>query len=85
MAADRVEDIKRDLRKACGLHERASADYQQCVEFSQLMSSLLARLEDTGCYREADRVMTILLDCNPKAGSSCEKAAVVGERMKKFL
>jgi len=28
--------------------------------------------------------MTILLDCNPKEGSSCEKAAITGERVKKF-
>lgn len=80
----RSEDIIRDLQKACALHERATSDYQKCVEFSKLMSDLLARLEDAGCHRDADRVMTILLDCNPKEGCSCEKATIVGERMKKL-
>ncbi|MFC1523359.1 hypothetical protein ACFL6N_01080 [Thermodesulfobacteriota bacterium] len=77
-------DIKQDLERACILHQRASSDYEKCVEFSKLMSDLLARLEDAGQYRLADRVMTILLDCNPKEGSSCEKATVVGDRMKRL-
>ncbi|MBU0680834.1 MAG: hypothetical protein KKD73_05365 [Proteobacteria bacterium] len=78
------EDIKRDLAKAALLHQRASSDYQKCVEFNKLMADLLARLEDAGCDRMADRVMGILLDCNPKEGSSCEKATLVGEKMKKI-
>lgn len=79
-----MADIKRDLEKACLLHQRASSDYTKCVEFSKLMVDLLGRLEDTGCNRTADKVMTILLDCQPKEGSHCDKAAVVGEKMKKF-
>jgi hypothetical protein len=78
------EDIKRDLEKATLLHQRASADYQKCVEFNKLMSDLLARLEDAGCDRMAGRVMGILLDCNPKEGSSCEKATLIGAKMKKI-
>lgn len=78
------EDIKIDLLKACSLHQRASSDHEKCVEFSKLLSDLLARLEDAGCYRTADRIMTVLLDCSPKEGSTCEKATLIGEKMKKF-
>jgi hypothetical protein len=87
------DNIQNDLEKACILHQRATSDYEKCVEFNKLMSGLLARLEDEGHYRHADRVMTILLDCNPKTilldcnpkeGSSCDKATISGERVKKF-
>ncbi|MCK5192417.1 MAG: hypothetical protein KAQ71_01320 [Desulfobulbaceae bacterium] len=78
------DDIKKDLEKACVLHQRAVSDYAKCVEFSKIMSDLLARLEDADCFRAADKVMTVLLDCNPKEGAHCDKATLVGERMKKF-
>ena len=78
------DDIRKDLEKACSLHQRATSDYEKCVEFNKLTSNLLGRLEDAGQYRLADRVMTILLDCNPKEGSSCDKASLTGERVKKF-
>ena len=51
MAENLPEDIKKDLEKACSLHQRASSDYAQCVEFSKMMSNVLARLEDAECYR----------------------------------
>ena len=35
-------------------------------------------------FRVIEGVMTILLDCNPKEGSSCDKASISGERVKKF-
>ena len=78
------DDIADDLERTCVLHERVSADYGKCVEFNRLMADLLARLEDGGYDRLADRVMTILLDCNPKEGCSCEKSSRVGEMMKKL-
>ena len=78
------DNIQKDLEKACTLHQRATSDYQKCIEFNKLTSDLLARIEDAGHYRLADRMMTILLDCNPKEGSSCEKATITGERVKKF-
>ena len=84
MAEDIPADIRRDLERACGLHERVAADYGKCVEFNKLMADILARLEDAGCYRAADRVMGILLDCVPKEGSHCEKTTIVGERVKKI-
>ena len=77
-------DIKEDLAKAAALHQRASSDYEKCVEFNKLMSGLLGRLEDAGCYKTADKVMAILIDCNPKQGAQCEKASRIGDKMKKF-
>jgi hypothetical protein len=78
------DDIKKDLEKACALHQRALSDYSQCTEFSRLMSDLLARLEDVGCFKTADKVMTILLDCNPKTGAHCEKSTIVSQITKKL-
>ncbi len=62
------EDILQDLKKARLLYERAVSDYSKCMEFSKLMSNILARLEDFRCFDAADKVMSILLDCNPKIG-----------------
>ncbi len=78
------EDIMKDLEKAEALHERATADYAQCNEFSRLMTDILARLEDAKCFNTADKVMAVLLDCSPKAGSHCDKSSAVGQRMKKL-
>ena len=77
-------EIEQDLTRAAELHQRASSDFEKCQEFSKLMSDLLGRLEDADCYRTADKVMTILLDCQPKEGAHCEKATLVGEKMKKI-
>lgn len=78
------EDIAKDLEKACTLHQRASADHKKCLEFNKLMSDILGRLEDADCSRAADRVMTILLDCNPRDGAHCDKATLIGGKMQKF-
>lgn len=84
MSEEIPEDIKKDLQRAKALHQRAASDYEKCVEFNKLMSDILARLEDARCFRTADRVMGILLDCNPKEGSSCDNAARVGDKIKKL-
>ncbi len=78
------EDIQEDLRKAAILHQRATSEYEKCLEFNQLMSKLLDRLEDAGCYKAADKVMGILIDCNPKNGTSCDKATRIGDKVKKI-
>ena len=62
MSEELPSDIQQDFNRARELHLRTSSDYAKCVEFNKLMSDLLARLEDCGCYRTADRVMSILLD-----------------------
>ncbi len=82
--AEISDDIKKDFEKAVILHQRASSDYKKCLEFNKLMSEILARLEDAGCDRMADRVMSILLDCNPREGAKCDNAMRIGEKMKKF-
>ncbi len=84
MADNIPADIKRDLEQACTLHQRASSDYNKCLEFNKLMSNLLGRLEDAACYRTADQVMTILLDCSPRNGAHCDKATLIAGKMKKF-
>ena len=84
MAETIPQDIKKDLELAASLHQRASSDYEKCVQFNKLMSDLLGRLEDAGCYKTADKVMDILIDCNPKQGTQCEKASRIGEKMKKY-
>ncbi len=84
MADKLPDDINTDLEAARNLHLRATSDYQKCLEFNKLMSNLLARLEDDGYYKLADRVMSILLDCSPKEGSSCEKATLIGDKIKKI-
>lgn len=75
-------DIKKDLEKACILHERAVSDYAQCAEFSKLMSDILA--EDAHCYQTADKVMSVLLNCNPKIGAHCDKSTIVEQATKKL-
>ncbi len=84
MAEHVPEDIQKDLEKAISLHQRATADYAQCEEFSKLMSNILSRLEDAGCYNTADRVMGILLECNPKTGSHCEKSSHIANLTQKL-
>jgi len=84
MAETIPDDIKEDLKKAAELHQRATSDYEKCLEFNQLMSKLLDRLEDAGCYKTADKVMGILLECNPKSGCQCDKATRIGEKIKKL-
>ncbi|MBU0674159.1 MAG: hypothetical protein KJ950_05915 [Proteobacteria bacterium] len=77
-------DIQKDLNLATILHQRASSDYETCLEFNALMSNLLGRLEDAGYSKTADTVMGILIDCNPKTGTQCEKATRIGEKMNKL-
>lgn len=84
MSEEIPADIKKDLEKANSLHQRATSDYQKCVEFNKLMSDILARLEDAGCYRMADKIMSILLECNPKEGTSCDNATRIGDKVKKL-
>lgn len=77
-------DIKKDLEDACALHQRTVSDYTQCLEFNRRMADILVKLEDSDCLTVADRVMTILVNCNPKEGAHCDKSMMVGEKMKKF-
>ena len=84
MEEELPEDMQNDLARACSLHERTASDYEKCVEFNKLMSDLLARMEDGGYNRAADRVMTILLQCNPREGCHCEHSTQISQKMKKY-
>lgn len=84
MSKEIPADILKDIEKANSLHQRATSDYQKCVEFNKLMSDILRRLEDAGCTRMADKVMGILLDCNPREGSSCDNATRIADKVKKL-
>lgn len=81
---DLPDEIQADIEKARALHARAASDFSKCVEFNKLMSDLLTRLEDGGYSKPAGRVMSILLDCNPKEGSSCDKSSRVEDRVRKL-
>ena len=84
MAKELPEDIRKDLARARELHRRTSSDYAKCLEFNKLMSDLLGRLEDSGFNRTADRVMSILLECNPREGCHCDSSARIGEKIRKL-
>jgi hypothetical protein len=78
------DNIRKALQKASALHQRAVSDYAQCIEFSKTMSETLVALEDANCIKTADKVMSILINCNPKEGAHCDNSALVGEKMKKI-
>ncbi|MGV1098590.1 hypothetical protein ACUUL3_04175 [Thiovibrio sp. JS02] len=84
MAETIPKDIQEDLKKAADLHQRASSDFEKCQEFNKLMGEILGRLEDAHCYKTADKVMGILIDCNPKQGTQCEKATRITDKMNRF-
>jgi hypothetical protein len=74
--------ILNDLQHVCQLHEQTVCNHDKCREFSEILSELLARLEDMEFYRTADRLMSILINCKPKEASHCEKANIVESMMK---
>jgi len=82
---DLPDDIEKDLKHAADLHQRAVSDYAKCLEFNQIMADLLSRLEDYENDKLADKVMSILIECNPKEGSHCEKASQIEKRMEKLI
>ena len=84
MAENIPQELKDELARAALLHQRATSDYEKCQEFNRLMSDLLGKLEDADCDRTAGKVMGILIDCNPKPGSQCDKATRIGEKIKKL-
>lgn len=84
MAEEVPEEIRKDLKRARALHDRAVSDYDKCLEFNQLLSAVLVRLEDAGYDRTAGKVMTVLLDCHPKEGARCDRAQLVGEKVKRL-
>ncbi len=85
MPEDIPSELRKELAKAARLHQRAASDYEKCQEFNKQLTELLGRLEDAGCDKTADRLMSILIDCNPKAGSQCDKASRITDKMQRYL
>jgi hypothetical protein len=77
-------DIISGLERARSLHDRAACDYGKCLEFNAVLAKLLDQLEDGGHHREAEKIMSLLLECSPKEGARCDKSILVGERVKKL-
>jgi len=77
-------EFRPSLERARELHDRTASDYGKCLEFNALLAQLLDRLEDGGHLREAEKVMSLLLDCSPRGGVRCDKSTLVGERVKKL-
>ncbi len=65
---------KEEIELLCKLHSDAIANYEKCREFANRMSLFLSDLEDTGCNSLANMAMDVLMNCNPKVASHCEKA-----------
>ena len=75
-------EILKDLEELCELHDRATCDYEKCRKFNGRLADILEKLEDSGNNKMADRIMDVLINCSPKTGSHCEKATLVGEKIK---
>jgi len=67
-------EINKELEQLCKLHDEAIANYEKCREFANRMSLFLSAMEDLGCQPMANRAMDVLVNCNPKVASHCEKA-----------
>ncbi|MGA9097678.1 MAG: hypothetical protein WB392_01965 [Methanotrichaceae archaeon] len=67
-------EINKEIEQLCKLHDEAIANYEKCREFANRMSLFLSEMEDLGCQSMANRTMDVLVNCNPKVASHCEKA-----------
>ena len=79
------EEIRKELENAVALHQRAVSDYAKCLEFNKIMAGLLDKLKDCGSSKLADKVMGILIECNPKEGSHCDQATQIGNRINSLV
>lgn len=63
------------------MHDEAIANCEKCREFANRMSLFLSELEDMGCQSIANMAMDVLLFCNPKVASHCDKASMEKGRL----
>lgn len=88
-------EIYEEIEQLCKLHDEAVANYEKCREFANRMSLFLSELEDMGCQPIANMAMDVLLFCNPKVASHCDKASMekgrlehmkaeIGKRLREF-
>ena len=68
---ERHKEIVQEVEALYVMHERITQS-SECREFNRRASLLLQMLEDTGCYRMADRAMDLLASCSPKDLSQCD-------------
>jgi hypothetical protein len=66
------KEILHEIEALCIMHEKITQS-SECREFSGRCALLLQRLEDGGFSRLADRAMDLLVSCNPKDLSQCDK------------
>ncbi len=71
MDEQKRKEILHDVEALCAMHEKLTQS-SECREFNHRTALLLQRLEDSECYRLADRVMDLLASCNPKDLSQCD-------------
>lgn len=84
MADTLPPDIRNLFDQAVALHDRAASDYEKCLEFNQLLSTLLDQLEENSHDKTAEKVMTLLIDCNPKQGARCDNTQRIGDKIRKL-
>lgn len=74
MARDEQEarEILQEIEALFIMHQGISQS-SECRKFSGRCALLLQRLEDAGFSRLADRAMDLLVSCNPKDLSQCDK------------
>lgn len=85
MARDEQEarEILQEIEALFIMHQGISQS-SECREFSGRCALLLQRLEDAGHFRLADRVMDLLVCCNPKDLSQCDKVRQAGNALERL-
>ena len=78
------KDANQEIERLCKLHDEAVANSELCREFSNQMSLFLSLLEDLNCQSMANMAMDILLLCNPKVASHCDKANMERGRLEQM-
>ena len=77
-------EANQEIERLCKLHDEAVANSELCREFANKMSLFLSLLEDLNCQSMANMAMDILLLCNPKVASHCDKANMEKGRLEQM-
>ena len=82
MIQDELErtEILQEIEALYTMHQGISQS-SECREFSGRCALLLQKLEDAGFSRLADRAMDLLVSCNPKDFSQCDKVRQAGNAL----
>lgn len=79
------EAATQEIEQLCKLYDEAIANSEKCSEFANRISLFLSELEDLKCQSMANMAMDILLLCNPKVASHCDKASMEKGRLEQML